>query len=99
MTSERIIRLNITDTIEQPAWIPMTAEENADLQRRLPWRDRKVYCQICIITDHFAEATHTCESCELTICDNEANHILDHERIDNEALKAYVPEVVVVFIS
>jgi len=56
-------------------------------------------CQICIITDVIAEATHTCESCKLTICDNEANHILDHERIDNEALKAYVPEVVVIQIS
>jgi len=39
-------------------------------------------CQICIITDTIEEATHTCENCHLEICDNEANHILDHARID-----------------
>ena len=42
-------------------------------------------CQICIITDTIAEATHTCEACGFEICDNESNHILDHGRIDSEA--------------
>ena len=42
-------------------------------------------CDICIITDTIAEATHTCEVCGLEICDNEANHILDHGRLDSEA--------------
>ena len=41
-------------------------------------------CQICIITDTIAEATHTCEACGFEICDNESNHILDHGRIDSE---------------
>ena len=66
------------------AWTPMTTEEITDHNRRLNWQDRKVLCQICIITDTIAEATHTCEACGFEICDNEANHILDHGRIDSE---------------
>ena len=80
-----IIKLDINDTIEQPVWVPMTIEEHEDSQRRMDWKDRKVLCQICIISDWFAEATHTCETCGFEICDNEANHILDHGRIDSEA--------------
>jgi len=70
-------------SIEQPAWVPMTIEEHDDLNRRMGWKDRKVLCQICIISDRFAEATHTCETCGFEICDDEANHILDHQRIDD----------------
>ena len=80
-----IIKLDITDTIEQPAWVPMTIEEHADLNSRMAAKDRKVLCQICIISDWFAEATHTCDACGFEICDNEANHILDHGRIDSES--------------
>ena len=40
-------------------------------------------CEICIISDTIAEATHTCNDCGFKICDNELSHILDHPRIDN----------------
>ena len=80
-----IIKLDITDTIEQPVWVPMTIEEHDDLNSRMAAKDRRVLCQICIISEWFADATHTCETCGFEICDNEANHILDHERIDSEA--------------
>ena len=90
----KVIKLDITDTIEQAEWTPMTSEEIADYERRMDWQARKVrrssppvlqFCQICIITDTIAAATHTCEACGFEICDNEANHILDHGRIDSEA--------------
>ena len=69
--------------IEKAEWTPMTIEEHNDLNSRMDWRDRKVLCQICIITDKIAEATHICEACGFEICDNEANHVLDHGRIDD----------------
>ena len=50
------------------------------------WRDeiREVkLCEICIINDTWEASTHTCEKCQLDICDNAANHTLDHDRIDN----------------
>ena len=81
---ETVITLDINDTIEQPKWTPMTIEEHDDLNSRMAAKDRKVLCQICIITDIMVEATHTCETCGFEICDNESNHILDHMRIDNE---------------
>ena len=82
-----IIKVNINDTIEQSKWEPATPEETADYNKRLPWRDQKIFCQICIISDTIAEATHKCEVCNFDICDNEANHILDHKRIDEEERK------------
>ena len=42
-------------------------------------------CEICRISDTYAEATHTCGDCGLRICDNELNHLLDHPRIDSAA--------------
>jgi transcription elongation factor Elf1 len=39
-------------------------------------------CEICIISDTIETATHQCINCGLDICDNEANHLPDHRRID-----------------
>jgi len=39
-------------------------------------------CEICILSDRIETATHKCINCGLDICDNEANHLEDHRRID-----------------
>ena len=50
---------------------------------------KATHCEICIVTDTIVKATHTCETCGFEICDNEANHILDHGRFEaaSEALE------------
>jgi len=45
-------------------------------------------CQICIIQDIIEDVTHECEECGTPICDNEMNHILDHDRLHNFLLQA-----------
>jgi hypothetical protein len=45
-------------------------------------------CDICMITDDIRPATHRCKVCNFDLCDDEAAHEHDHQRIDREALAA-----------